>query len=77
MMMAISSMLDRPAMARTPRTESIQRMRSTAAISRKGLGRIFMITPTASKMSTSQRVIGIPLIVRRVMCGMLRIPILR
>ena len=53
-------------MARIPSTESTQKMSNMPAISLKGLGRIFIIIPTANNISTSHRVIDLPLTVKRV-----------
>ena len=71
MIIAINNILDRPAIERIPSTESIQRIRSTAAICLKGPCRIFMIIPTTNNMSRSQREIDLPLIVKRVISGIL------
>lgn len=55
--MAIKRILESPAIARMPRTESTQNNNNTEATSRKGRGRTLIAHPTASTISTFQSVI--------------------
>jgi hypothetical protein len=72
-MIAIINILESPAMAIIPKTERIQRMRSTPAISLNGLGRTPIKVPITKRISIFQRVIGCPFMLNKVRSGTVKI----
>lgn len=72
--MAITSKLAIPATAIIPRTESIQRIINTDAISPKGEGKLVISHTTIAKISRSQRVTKCPLNLNNVTGKTLVIP---